>query len=157
MSQISSTLQTPAVPALGNARRRLVPIAMIAFALVATALVAYQVRSIPTNSSGAGAAVDGWEAGISMQAAQSAITVAQGAQDGYIPGLMAANAPTDAVDGYLAGLLAARASGDAVDGFLPGLMAAHQLGPVDDGWERGINLFQAPRSTVQDGWEAGLN
>lgn len=156
MSQISSTLQTPVVPALGNARRRLVPIAMIAFALVATALVAYQVRSIPANSN-SNAAVDGWEAGITLQAAQSAITVAQGAQDGYIPGVMANNAPADAADGYLAGLLAARESGDAVDGFLPGLMAAHELGPVDDGWERGINLFPTPRSTVQDGWEAGLN
>lgn len=156
MSQISSTLQTPAVPALGNARRRLVPIAMIAFALVATALVAYQVRSIPAPSS-SGEAVDGWEAGITLQAAQSAMTVAQGAQDGTITGLLADRAPADAVDGYLAGLLAARNSGDAVDGYLPGLIAAQQIGPVDDGWERGIGLFPTPRSMVQDGWEAGLN
>lgn len=140
MSQISSTLHTPAVPAFGGANRRLLPIAMIAFVLFAAALIAYQVRTVPATNNRGGQAVDGWEAGIATMTAQSAVQVAQSAQDGY-----------------LSGLLAARASGDAVDGYLPGLLAEHQIGAVDDGWERGINLFPTPRSTVQDGWEAGLN
>jgi len=155
MNQVSSTIQAPAVPAFGGARKRLLPITMIAFVLLATALVASQViGSIPATTNRGGQAVDGWEAGL---AAQSAVVVAQHAQDGYLAGLMTGRAPLDAADGFLPGLLAARASGDAVDGYLPAFIAAHQIGAADDGWERGINLIPTPRSTVQDGWEAGLN
>jgi hypothetical protein len=137
MSQINSTMQAPAVPAFGGTRRSLTPIAMIAVLLATIAIaVALVARPAPALNIGAGEAVDGWEAGL---LAQNTAVIAQGAQDGY-----------------LAGYLSTQAVGDAVDGFLPGFMAAHQIGAVDDGWERGITLFQNPRTSVEDGWEAGL-
>jgi hypothetical protein len=154
VSQFSSTIQAPAVPAFGSTRQSLTPIAMIAVLLATIAIaVALVARPAPAVNPRAGEAADGWEAG--LVAANTAV-VAQGAQDGYLTGLMTGRGPRDATDGYLAGLLSARAAGDAVDGYLPALIAEHQIGAVDDGWERGITLFQNPRTSVEDGWEAGL-
>jgi hypothetical protein len=62
--------------------------------------------------------VDGWM----PAAAEAGAARLARLQDGYLPGLVAAHNPGDAVDGYLPGLLAARNAGDAVDGWEAGLL-----------------------------------
>lgn len=137
MNQASSTIQAPAIPALGGARRRLYPAAAAALLLVAAGIVLTQtIQLAPAATSRAAAAMDGWEAGFVAPA--NAVTM-QDVQDGYLPGF-----------------LSTQASGDAVDGYLPGFIATHRIGDATDGWEAGISLRQPARSTVQDGWEAAF-
>jgi hypothetical protein len=152
MNQISSTISKPAVPAIGGDKMRFLPVALAGLMILATAIVLTQAIRLPSATSRADGAVDGWEAGILAPAI--AVTF-EDVQDGYLPGFLASRAPADAVDGYLPGFVAAHQVGDAVDGYLPGFVAAHQVGDAMDGWEAGIGLRQPPRSLVQDGWEAG--
>jgi hypothetical protein len=116
MSQVSSTIHAPAVPAFGSTRQSLAPIAVIAVLVATIAIaVALAARPAPVLNPRAAEAADGWEAGLM---AQNAAVIPQGAQDGY-----------------LAGLLSGQAAGDAVDGSLPGYAAEHQ---IMDGWEAGL-------------------
>jgi hypothetical protein len=122
MSQISSTIPKPEVPAVPGGRR-FIPVALIAFAIFVGVAMTIAARpaavAVPAARSGSADVVDGWEA--AMLAAQA--TRLARIQDGYLPGL-----------------LASRQTGDLVDGYLPGLLRAHAADDIMDGWEPGLNL-----------------
>lgn len=91
-------------------------VAVMSLALILAPSVTTSPTSAPSVSSGN--VVDGWEAGMLSAAAARLDRV----QDGYFPGLMAANPPRDIVDGWMPALLAGASATDIRDGWEPSLL-----------------------------------
>jgi hypothetical protein len=89
----------------------LVAAAAVSLAMIVAAPAAPLLTSAPSRSSAT--AVDGWEAGISAPAT----TRLERVQDGYFPGVIAANPPTDAVDGWVLAVFGGAGTGEARDGW----------------------------------------
>lgn len=86
-------------------------VAVMSLALILAPSPTTAPATAPTVSSGN--VVDGWEAGVLSAAAARLDRV----QDGYLPGLMAANPPRDIVDGWMPAFLAGASASDIRDGW----------------------------------------